>query len=80
MAKHFPPVSVSSSLAVFFNLSKSLEVMATLAPSSIKYLVMALPKPLPPPVITITFSAKALSRSIFAEKFIGQCFFCKYIK
>ena len=52
--------------------------MATLAPNSRKYLVMALPKPLPPPVTTITLSDNALSRSIFAEKFIRFYFFVKY--
>ena len=46
--------------------------MATFAPNSRKYLVMALPRPLPPPVTTITLFSRALSRSIFAEKSIVE--------
>ena len=76
--KTFPPVSSSSSFAVFCNFSKFREVMTTLAPNCKKYLVMAFPNPLPPPVTTATLSFNASSLSIgCVYKFIFYCF-CKF--
>ena len=57
----FPPVSASNSAAVPCNFSKFLEVITTLAPNCRKYLVMAFPKPLPPPVTMATLSFNAFS-------------------